>query len=306
MVKAYIAIFSIAVLLLIHFLFRRRGRSNGMPLPPSPPAIPFFGHLHLIDKPFHAALSRLAERHGPVFSLRLGSHTLIMTLCAPLFGAGTETTSTTIEWAMSLLLNHPEILKKAQAEIDMSVRNSRLISVVDVHRLGYLQCIINETLRMYPAAPLLLPHESSADCKVGGYHIPSGAIEFKPERFENGRFEGLFMIPFGMGRRRCPGEMLALQTIGLVLGTMIQCFDWGRVDDAMVDMTQSNGLTSLKVIPLEAMCKPREAMCDVLRKFMNVHPQTTAHDKQKENTVQQSMEKKKTLMYTRWVVGLIG
>lgn len=62
--------------------------------------------------------------------------------------------------------------------------------------------------------------------------------------------------------------MLALQTIGLVLGTMIQCFDWGRVDDAMVDMTQSNGLTSLKVIPLEAMCKPREAMCDVLRKFM--------------------------------------
>mgnify|MGYP003701877037 CR=1 FL=1 len=58
----------------------------------------------------------------------------------------------------------------------MSVGNSRLISVVDVHRLGYLQCIINEPLRMYPAAPLLLPHESSADCKVGGYHIPSGAM----------------------------------------------------------------------------------------------------------------------------------
>jgi hypothetical protein len=78
MVKAYIAIFSIAVLLLIHFLFRRRGRSNGMPLPPSPPAIPFFGHLHLIDKPFHAALSRLAERHGPVFSLRLGSRNAVV------------------------------------------------------------------------------------------------------------------------------------------------------------------------------------------------------------------------------------
>uniref|UniRef100_A0A0D9ZDD1 Cytochrome P450 n=1 Tax=Oryza glumipatula TaxID=40148 RepID=A0A0D9ZDD1_9ORYZ len=79
MVKAYIAIFSIAILLLIHFLlFRRRGRSNGMPLPPSPPAIPFLGHLHLIDKPLHAALSRLAERHGPVFSLRLGSRNAVV------------------------------------------------------------------------------------------------------------------------------------------------------------------------------------------------------------------------------------
>uniref|UniRef100_A0A0E0KJA4 Cytochrome P450 n=1 Tax=Oryza punctata TaxID=4537 RepID=A0A0E0KJA4_ORYPU len=75
----YIAIFSIAVLFLIHFLlFRRRGRGNGMPLPPSPPAIPFFGHLHLNEKPFHSALSRLGERHGPVFSLRLGSRNAVV------------------------------------------------------------------------------------------------------------------------------------------------------------------------------------------------------------------------------------
>uniref|UniRef100_A0A0E0KJA1 Cytochrome P450 n=1 Tax=Oryza punctata TaxID=4537 RepID=A0A0E0KJA1_ORYPU len=212
---------------------------------------------------------------------------VIMNLCVSLFAAGTETIAMTIEWAMSLLLNHPEILKKAQAEIDSSVGNSRLINADDVPQLSYLQCIINETLRLYPAAPLLIPHESSADCEVSGYHIPSGTMllvnviaiqrdpmvwkdpnEFKPERFENGESEGLFMIPFGMGRRKCPGETMALQTIGLVLGALIQCFDWDRVNDAEVDMTQGSGLTNPRAVPLEAMCKPRDAMSDVFRELL--------------------------------------
>uniref|UniRef100_A0A0D9ZDH0 Cytochrome P450 n=1 Tax=Oryza glumipatula TaxID=40148 RepID=A0A0D9ZDH0_9ORYZ len=212
---------------------------------------------------------------------------VIVNLCAALFAAGTETTAMTIEWAMSLLLNHPKILKKAKAEIDASVGNSRLINGDDMPHLSYLQCIINETLRLYPVAPLLIPHESSADCKVNGYHIPSGTMllvnviaiqrdpmvwkepnEFKPERFENGESEGLFMIPFGMGRRKCPGETMALQTIGLVLGALIQCFDWDRVDGAEVDMTQGSGLTNPRAVPLEAMCKPREAMSDVFRELL--------------------------------------
>ena len=92
--------------------------------------------------------------------------------------------------------------------------------------------------------------------------------EFKPERFENGESEGLFMIPFGMGRRKCPGETMALQTIGLVLGALIQCFDWDRVDGAEVDMTQGSGLTNPRAVPLEAMCKPREAMSDVFRELL--------------------------------------
>nr|ALO20341.1 cytochrome P450 [Cynodon dactylon] len=214
------------------------------------------------------------------------SDTMIMALCGNLFGAGTETTSTTTEWAMSLLLNHPEKLRKAQAEIDAVVGTSRLLTADDMPRLTYLRCIIDETMRLYPAAPLLLPHESSTHCKVGGYDVPAGTMllvnvyaihrdpavwdgptEFVPERFEDGKAEGRLLMPFGMGRRKCPGETLALRTIGLVLGTLIQCFDWDRVDGLEVDMTESGGLTIPRAVPLEAMCRPRATMREVLQEL---------------------------------------
>ncbi|TVU18868.1 hypothetical protein EJB05_34985, partial [Eragrostis curvula] len=211
--------------------------------------------------------------------------TTIMALCASMFAAGSETTATTAEWAMALLLNHPEVLKQAQAEIDAALGTSRLLAPDDVPRLGYLQCILNEALRLYPVVPTLVPHESTMDCNIGGYHVPSGTVllvnayaihrdpaiwpdpaAFMPERFEDGGgAEGLFMIPFGMGRRKCPGETLAVRTLGLVLGTLIQCFDWDTVDGGKVDMTQGCGITLPRSIPLEAMCKPRQAMLGVLQ-----------------------------------------
>jgi cytochrome P450 len=91
--------------------------------------------------------------------------------------------------------------------------------------------------------------------------------EFRPERFEDGKAEGRLLMPFGMGRRKCPGETLALRTVGLVLGTLIQCFDWDRVDGAEVDVTESGGLTIPMAVPLEAMCRPRGAMRDVLEEL---------------------------------------
>ncbi|ONM09565.1 cytochrome P450 family 81 subfamily D polypeptide 8 [Zea mays] len=91
-------------------------------------------------------------------------------------------------------------------------------------------------------------------------------------RFEDGggSAEGRLLIPFGMGRRKCPGETMALQIMGLALGTMIQCFDWGAVGGGgapKVDMTQGGGLTLPRAVPLEAMCKPRQVMLDVLQKL---------------------------------------
>ncbi|CAN6297700.1 unnamed protein product [Urochloa humidicola] len=215
------------------------------------------------------------------------SDNMIMSMCYSMFSAGTETTAGTTEWAMSLLLNHPNVLKKAQAEMDATVGTSRLLTPDDVPRLGYLQCILDETLRLYPGVPLLVPHESTADCTVGGHHVPSGTLlivnayaihrdpaawadpaAFRPERFEDGSAEGRLLLPFGMGRRRCPGDTLALRTLGLVLGTLIQCFDWDTVGGAdKVDMTEGVGITLPRAVPLEAMCRPREAMLDVLKKL---------------------------------------
>ncbi|XP_030454477.2 cytochrome P450 81Q32-like [Syzygium oleosum] len=209
----------------------------------------------------------------------------IKSLMLVLLAAGTDTSAATMEWAMSAMLNHPEILKKAQAEIDEVVGHDRLFSESDLPKLPYLHCIINETMRMYPVGPLLVPHESAEECHVGGYRIPPGtmllvnlfsiqndpkywpdAAKFKPERFEGmeGVRDGYKMMPFGSGRRGCPGENLALRMVGLALGSLIQCFEWDRIGDEPIDMTEGTGLTMPKAQPLLARCRPRSFTSDLL------------------------------------------
>ncbi|XP_065859418.1 cytochrome P450 81Q32-like [Euphorbia lathyris] len=209
----------------------------------------------------------------------------IKSLLLTLLGAGTDTSSSTMEWGMSLLVNNPEILKKAQNEIDTVIGHDQLMTESDVSRLPYLQCVINEVMRMYPATPMLLPHESSEDCYVGGYRVPRGTMlivnawaiqndpkvweepkKFKPERFVgfNAIKDGFKLMPFGVGRRRCPGDALALRIIGFSLGSILQCFDWERVGQEMVDMTEGFGLTMPKAEPLRVKCKPRSSMLKLL------------------------------------------
>ncbi|XP_058080870.1 cytochrome P450 81Q32-like [Magnolia sinica] len=209
---------------------------------------------------------------------------IIMGMIAALLAAGTETSSLTMEWAMSLLLNHPDVLEKAKAELDLQV-GPRLLDESDLAKLPYLDCIINETLRLYPVAPLLLPHESSEESIVGGFNVPYGTmllvnawaihrdpklwvdpIDFKPERFQGpeGAKEALKLIPFGHGRRACPGAGLAVRIVGLALGTLIQCFEWERVGEEKVDMTEGIGLTMPKAQPLKAAYKPSHSMLNVL------------------------------------------
>ncbi|XP_057500226.1 cytochrome P450 81Q32-like [Actinidia eriantha] len=197
--------------------------------------------------------------------------------------AGTDTSAVTMEWAMSLLVNHPEILKKARAELDAHVGHDRLVDEPDLSKLHYLQAIISETFRLFPAAPLLVPHMPSDDCTIGGFNVPRDTIvlvnawavhrdpkvwddptSFKPERFEGAEVEGHKLLPFGMGRRVCPGLGLAQRVVGLGLGSLIQCFEWERVSENTVDLTEGDGLTMPKLEPLEAMCKTREIMKKVL------------------------------------------
>ncbi|KAK6139007.1 hypothetical protein DH2020_027253 [Rehmannia glutinosa] len=210
---------------------------------------------------------------------------MIRSLMLVLLIAGTDTSAGTLEWALSLLLNNPHVLKKAQTEIDNHIGQNRLIDESDIANLPYLRCVINETLRMYPAGPLLVPHESSEQCTVGGYRVPAGTMllvnvwaihndpknwddakQFKPERFEGveGYRDGFRLMPFGSGRRGCPGEGLAVRMVGSALGSVIQCFDWERVGGELVDMTEGLGLSMPRAKPLMAYCKARPVVANLL------------------------------------------
>ncbi|CAH9053861.1 unnamed protein product [Cuscuta europaea] len=217
---------------------------------------------------------------------------MIRGLVEVVLGAGTDTLIATIEWTLSLLLNHQQVLKKARNEIDYHVGHARLIEESDVAKLPYLNCIMKEAMRIYPAAPLVIPHESSEECSLAGYCIPKGTMLLlnlysiqrdpaywdEPERFNPERFAGLEGVssakdheykwmPFGSGRRRCPGEALAWRVVGLSLASVIQCFDWERFGGESVDMTEGIGLTLPKAFPLIAKCKTRPFATNLLSTY---------------------------------------
>ncbi|KAI5675210.1 hypothetical protein M9H77_06160 [Catharanthus roseus] len=188
-----------------------------------------------------------------------------------MFTGGTDTSILTMQWVMTYLLNHPEVLEKARNEIDKHIPPGRLIEDLDLPKLSYLRCIINETLRLCPAVPLLLPRFPSEDCIISGYKVPKGTTilinawaihrdpsiweeptKFKPERFE-GIEEGFKFMPFGKGRRSCPGNNLALRFVGLALATLIQCFEWQRLGTELVDLDEKAGITMRKDKPLKGL-----------------------------------------------------
>ncbi|KAL1221556.1 Cytochrome P450 81D11 [Cardamine amara subsp. amara] len=196
--------------------------------------------------------------------------------------AGTETMAVTLEWAMLNLSNHPEILKKAKTEIDTKIGFDRLIDEPDIKNLPYLQWIVSETLRLYPPAPMLIPHMSSDDCMLAGYNVPRGSIllvnvwamhrdpsmwedpeMFKPERFENGR-ENQKLLSFGTGRRSCPGSSLSHRLVTLGLGSMVQCFEWERIGEEYIDTRETDLALLCPVTPLVAKCKARPIVHEIL------------------------------------------
>ncbi|KAI3879007.1 hypothetical protein MKW92_008305 [Papaver armeniacum] len=208
------------------------------------------------------------------------------------FTAGTDTSALTMEWVMAAMLNHPDVLEKVIIEINLHVGNHRLLDETDLPKLPYLHSVINETMRLYPVAPLSVPHVSSEECTVGGYGVPRGTIlltniwavhkdpkawddpmKFKPVRFidalekdKEGKLWNYSFLPFGTGRRGCPGNLMVMQFIILVLGRLVQCFEWERFGNEEVDMSEGPGLSMPIAKPLVAVCKPRQAMMDFLIK----------------------------------------
>ncbi|KAH7848547.1 hypothetical protein Vadar_004244 [Vaccinium darrowii] len=216
---------------------------------------------------------------------------IIKSLILVLFLGGIGTSTSTMERAISLLLNHPEVLHKVRTEIDTQVGHGRFIEEMDLAALPFLQCVINETLRLYPPVPLLLPRYSSEDCTVGGFDVPRGTTllvnvwamhrdpkvweepnNFKPERFEvieKGR-EGFKFLPFGVGRRSCPGNNMAMRAISLAIGSLVQCFELEKVGDKKRDTSQlDEELFTLKSEDLEVLCFPRQEALQLLSQFQN-------------------------------------
>lgn len=199
-----------------------------------------------------------------------------------LFVAGSDSSALTIEWGLAELINHPRVMKKATEEIDRVVGKNRILEESDIPNLPYLQAIVKETLRLHPTAPII-PRTSTEDCIVGGYHIPSKTtvfvnvwalgrdpenwkdpLEFNPERFEGSqvdvRGQHFQMLPFGSGRRMCPGMSLAMQIAQVALGAMLQCFEWKagqHGDTARVDMKEGPGITLPRANPLVCIPVPR-------------------------------------------------
>ena len=196
--------------------------------------------------------------------------------------AGNDTTSITLTWALSLLLNNRHALKKAQAELEIHVGKHRQVDGSDIKNLVYLQAIVKETLRLYPPGPLSVPHEAMEDCTVAGFHIQAGTrllvnlwklhrdprvwldpLEFQPERFLTKhagldvRGKNYELLPFGSGRRVCPGISFALELTHLALARLLHGFELGVVADSPVDMTEGPGLSAPKATPLEVTIVPR-------------------------------------------------
>ncbi|KAI3451536.1 hypothetical protein Pfo_008201 [Paulownia fortunei] len=220
------------------------------------------------DKPQDFMDVMLSVVQGAGLQGQYDADTTVKSTCESLIAGGSDTTTVMLIWSLSLLLNNRRILKKAQEELDKHIGRERRVNESDINKLVYLQAIVKETLRLYPAAPLSAAREFSKDSNVEDYHIPKGtwlidSLEFKPERFLSThknvdvRGHDFELIPFGAGRRICPGANFGLNVLHLVLANLLQAFDLSTVSDEMVDMTESAGLTNIKATPLDVLVAPR-------------------------------------------------
>ncbi|KAL2548154.1 Cytochrome [Forsythia ovata] len=204
-----------------------------------------------------------------------------------MFTGGSEASSTSIDWTMAELMRNPHVMAKAQAEIRQAFKGKKTIEESDVQKLKYLKLVIKESLRMHPVVPLL-PRACREECEVDGYIIPMKAKvtvniwalgrdpeywdepeSFKPERFENSSVDFLGnnfeYIPFGSGRRICPGMSFALANIEYPLAQLLYHFNW-KLPKGMnpnnMDMTELIGLSGMRKKNLYLTATPYHPLVD--------------------------------------------
>ncbi|XP_057976718.1 trimethyltridecatetraene synthase-like [Malania oleifera] len=226
-------------------------------------------------------LLQLAE--DPNLEVKLERHG-IKAFTLDLMAGGTESSSVTVEWAISEMLKKPEIFEKATEELDRVIGKQRWVEEKDIPDLPYIQAIVKEAMRMHPVAPMLVPRLSREHCKIGPYDVPKGTKilvnvwtigrdpslwapdpnEFRPERFLgrpiNVKGQDFELLPFGSGRRMCPAYSLGLKVIQSSVANLVHGFRWElsaemRRED--LNMEEIFGLTTPRKIPLVTVVEPR-------------------------------------------------
>ncbi|XP_031282341.1 cytochrome P450 71D9-like [Pistacia vera] len=199
-----------------------------------------------------------------------------------IFGAGGETAATTVDWAMSELMKNTRLLEMAEAEVREFFNRKGKINETSIDEMKFLKLVVKETLKLHPYAPLLVPRESSERCIVNGFDIPmktrvivnAWAIGrdteywnepgiFNPERFLNRSVDykgtNFEFIPFGAGRRVCPGMSFGLTNVELTLAMLLYHFDW-KLSNGMknedLDMTEVFGITVRRKDDLQLIVIP--------------------------------------------------
>ncbi|KAJ3696974.1 hypothetical protein LUZ61_000679 [Rhynchospora tenuis] len=212
----------------------------------------------------------------PAYGTTFSSMSHIKGIIMDMFSAGTDTSSATLTWIMTELIINPRAMAKARDEVRKIAGKKGKVEEHDLQDLTYLKLVIKETMRLHPPAPLLIPRETTETCVIQGSKVPpktriiinARAIsldpntwdnpeEFRPERFidSNADFRGqdFRLVPFGVGRRSCPGINFALPVVELVLANLLYCFDWelpaGMTKEEM-DLEEELGITMHKKIPL--------------------------------------------------------
>ncbi|KAJ9540764.1 hypothetical protein OSB04_027270 [Centaurea solstitialis] len=212
----------------------------------------------------------------------------IKALLTDIMLAGTETTTSLIQWAMAEIMQNRNVMERVQEELAEIVGPNNIVEESHLPKLKYLDATIKETLRLHPGVPLLIPRSPSQNCTVGGYTIPKGCtvflnvwaifrdprywdnpLEFNPERFlardETDKYDfkgnNLKFLPFGSGRRLCPGVPLAEKMQMYILASLLHSFDWSLPKGEEHDFSDIFSLALQKIKPLVAI--PSQRLTDV-------------------------------------------
>jgi cytochrome P450 family 89 subfamily A len=211
----------------------------------------------------------------------------IVRLCSEFFTAGTDTTSTGLQWIMAELVKNPAVQDRLYAEIKATCGDgdAEAVSEEAVHGMPYLKAVILESLRKHPPGHFVLPHKAAEDMDVGGYLIPKDAtvnfmvsvmgrdeqewerpMEFAPERFLEGGdgaevdltgIKGIRMMPFGVGRRICAGMSIAMLHLEYFVASMVREFEWKEAPGHEVEFDEKREFTTVMKKPLRPRLVPR-------------------------------------------------